>query len=134
MEEQSEQFIDQLLSQIDEKNMFVASSTSSHNPLEPHPPHIGAIYKRFCKPKSDKDVKQVQKNAEPGTTARSTKRALKLWSDWAENRKVKHGDSLHMPPHLLSFEKINKWMYKFILEVRRQDSLEYPPNTLYCIA
>ena len=39
-----------------------------------------------------------------------------------------------MPPHLLLFEKINKWMCKFILEVRRQDSLEYPPNTLYCVA
>ena len=134
MEEQSEQFIDQLLSQIDENDMFVESSTSSPNPLEPHPPHIGAVTERFCKPKSDEDVKQAQKNAEPGTTAKSTKWALKLWSDWAENRKVKHGDSPCMPPHLLSFEKINKWMCKFILEVRRQDGLEYPPNTLYCIA
>ena len=114
--------------------MFVESSTSSPNPLEPHPPHIGAVTERFCKPKSDEDVKKAQKNAEPGTTAKSTKWALKLWSDWAENRKVKHGDSPCMPPHLLSFEKINKWMCKFILEVRRQDGLEYPPNTLYCIA
>ena len=81
MEEQSEQFIDQLLSQIDENDMFVASSTSSHNPLEPHSPHIGAVNKRFCKPKSDEDVKQAQKKAELRTTARSTKWALKIWSD-----------------------------------------------------
>ena len=127
MEEQSEQFLDQLFSQIDENDMLVVYSTSSPKRLEPHPPIIEAVNERFCKPKSDEDVKRAQKNAERETTAQSTKWALKLWSDWAENRKVKHGDSPCMPPHLLSLEKINEWMCKFILEVRRQDCLEYPP-------
>ena len=40
-----------------------------------------------------KTLNKRKKNAEPGTTARSTEWELKLWSDWAENRKVKHGDS-----------------------------------------
>ena len=88
--------------------MLGANSTSYPNPLKPHPPTIEVVNERFCKPKSDEDFKQAQKNAEPGTTAQSTKWALKLWSDWAENRKVKHGDSPCMPPHLLSFEKINE--------------------------
>ena len=65
-------------------------------------------------PRSDENVKQMQKNGEPGTKAQSTKWALKLRSDWAKNRKVKHGDSPYMPPHLLSFEKINKWMCVYI--------------------
>ena len=29
---------------------------------------------------------------------------------------------------------INEWMCKLMLEVSRQDGLEYPPNTLYSIA
>ena len=70
MEEQSEQFQDQLLSQIDENDMLVANSTSFPNPQSPtHRLLKLAVNERFCKPKSDEDVKQVQKNAEPGTTA-----------------------------------------------------------------
>ena len=52
----------------------------------------------------------------------------------SESRQKNYADSPNVPPHLLSIEKINYWMSKFILEIRRNDGNEYPPNTLYCIS
>ena len=133
MEIQSEEFIDKLLSQIDEKCML-SQSNSTLSSAKEHPQTLFYyVSERFAKPKTDVDVKLAQESAEPHTTAQSTKWALNLWSEWSNNRITKHGDGPSMPPHLLSFEKMNYWMSKFILEVRRKDGLEYPPNTLYCI-
>ena len=50
MEEQSEQFLDQHLFQIDKNDMLVANFTSFPNPLEPHPPTIEAVNERSCSP------------------------------------------------------------------------------------
>ena len=34
---------------------------------------------------------------------------------------------------MLTLDKIDYWMQKFVLEIRRKDGKEYPPNTVYQI-
>ena len=54
-----------------------------------------------------------------------------MWKDWSANRRqVSPSD---WPPHLFicSELELNRWLCKFILEVRHQDGKNYPPNTLY---
>ncbi len=49
-------------------------------------------------------------------------------------RESSNVESPGRPPNLLSFEQLNYWMSKFILEIRRKDGKEYPPNTLYSVS
>ena len=74
---------------------------------------------------------QAQDSAEPIPTARNTKWAVNLWKEWSECRKNSKVESPDRPPHLLTFEQLNYWMCKFVLEIRRKNDKEYPPNTLY---
>ena len=99
-------------------------------PLRPQAqPHC-----RSLAPISDNEVSIAAKNSVPKTTEKSTIWSLNLWEEWKESRKGMGAEYPPTPPHFLSASKLNDWMCKFILEVRRKDGAEYPPNSLYQIA
>ena len=37
------------------------------------------------------------------------------------------------PPHICTVKQLNEWLCNFVLEIRRKDGNEYPPNTLYSV-
>ena len=90
---------------------------------------------RFAAPKDDEAVLAAQKSAIPETTKKSTADwACRIWEQWSLSRK-QSDCSYPPPPHLCSDKStLDSWLSKFLLEIRRQDGKEYPPNTLYCIA
>ena len=79
----------------------------------------------------DDEVKAVQESAIPANTQKSTTWAVKVWKDWSTNRRLVSPSD--WPPHLFicSEWELNRWLCRFVLEVRRQDGKNYPPNTLY---
>ena len=92
-----------------------------------------AASSRFANPVSDEEVKALQASAVPVNTQKSTTWAVKVWKDWSANRRLVSPSD--WPPHLFicSECELNRWLCKFIVEVRRQDGKNYPPNTLYQI-
>lgn len=69
----------------------------------------------------------------PANTQRSTQFALNLWKDWSEYRKQQGEKHALVALHLMIEERLNYWMCKFVMVVRRKDGNEYPPNSLYQI-
>ena len=89
---------------------------------------------RFAKPKTEKELQYAKENAEPTTTKNSKKWALSIWNEWSKNRIANYGEGPGVLPNLLpNKEALDQWMSKFILEIRRLDGAEYPPNTIYQI-
>ena len=89
---------------------------------------------RFAKPKTENELQYAKENAEPITTKNSNKWALSIWNEWSKNRIANYGEGPGVLPHLLpNKEALDQWMSKFILEIRRLDGEEYPPNTIYQI-
>ena len=87
---------------------------------------------RFSVPKTD--VQAVQASAVPKNTSKSTSWAVNIWKEWTTHRRtVCH--PLDCPPHILLCqpEELNQWLSKFVLEIRRKDGQQYPPQTLYAI-
>ena len=89
---------------------------------------------RFLAPITDSAVHDAARSSVPKVTEKATNWTLSLWKEWQQNRKD-NGTDYHLTvPHLLTEILLNEWMCKFILEVRRKDGAEYPPNSLYQIA
>ena len=85
---------------------------------------------RFADPVGESDVKAAQDAAIPINTKKNTTWAVNVWKQWSEHRRsVSPTD---WPPHLFicSAWDLNHWLCRFVLEVRRQDGKNYPPNTL----
>ena len=88
---------------------------------------------RFLAPITDIAVQDAARCCVPKATEKATNWTLNLWKEWQNNRKDNGADYPLTPPHLLTEKLLNEWMCKFILEVRRKDGAEYPPNSLYQI-
>ena len=89
---------------------------------------------RFATPTDDEAVFAAQSKAVPSTTERSTEWACCIWNQWSKIRKESNCE-YSPPPQLCTDEScLDRWLSKFILEIRRQDGKEYPPNTPYSIA
>ena len=56
---------------------------------------------------------------------------MNVWKEWATYRKQLN--SADCPPYILTMSpaELDKWLSRFVLEVRRRDGNVYPPNTLY---
>ena len=74
-----------------------------------------------------------------GSPRLKTNWALRVWRNWALNRRrnlVKEEEMLH--PLQDNFVEIDKadvafWLFKFVTEARRRDKEPYPPDTLYSL-
>ena len=90
---------------------------------------------RFANPVSDQQVQEAQLKAIPANTKKCTNWAVNVWKAWSTHRRSTN--SLRCPSHLLIMAnnkwELNYWMTRFVMEVRRKDGQEYPPNTLHQI-
>ena len=115
-----EQLFSQLSSQISDDELRHLSSTSSSSSPTNKPP-INEPQTRFRPPVTDEQVIEVQKSCVPSTTERSTQYAINIWKEWSSNRKEKGIEYPLCLPHLLTLDKIDYWMQKFVLKIRCKD-------------
>ena len=125
--------LDELLSQVPDPDEIQVEPDSCTNEHESNggEGETSAASGRFASPVGDKEIKLAQETSVPTNTKKSTTWAVKVWKDWSSNRRVVSPSD--WPPHLFlcSTWELNRWLSRFILEVRRQDGKNYPPNTLY---
>ena len=88
---------------------------------------------RFAKPVSDEEIRDLKKQAIPANTQKSTSFAVNVWKEWSSHRRAVNPSD--WPAHLLIMNEceLNRWLSRFVLEIRRRDGKEYLPNTLYQI-
>ena len=90
------------------------------------PPH-------FAPPMSDNAVQEAKKAAVPKTTQRDTTWCISLWNEWRDDRNSRSEEQVPSDICALSPEELQRWLSRFMLEVRKMDGKEYCPDTLYHI-
>ena len=89
---------------------------------------------RFAAPKSEEEILQMRQNAVPLKTRQDTAYCLRVWDAWAASRNENTELIDKIPPLLqITTEKLQFWITRFVLETRKKDGTEYPPNSLYHI-
>ena len=148
--------LDAILSQIDPKQLLSlesatfdlltddsASSTSRSFPLQvqgpphsnqPHPTSAASSC-RFQTLTTDDDVEEAKKRATPQNTDKNTSWAVNVWKQWSAHRRQVCASYSDWPTHLMIAvpSELNYWLSKFVLETRKADGDNYPPDTLYVI-
>ena len=101
-----------------------ASSSPTHTPT--------VRSSRFAAPKSAAEIEQARQNRIPDKTKQDTKYCIKLWSEWRRHRETETGDKIPEIQTMMP-NQLTHWLSRFVVEVRKLDGTEYPPNTLYHI-
>ena len=78
------------------------------------------------------EVQQARLQAIPTSTKKDTAWCFNIWRDWSVANST-DADNIPQDITRLCPEKLTRYISRFILEVRKKDGTEYPPNTLYHI-
>ena len=112
--------------QFDSERSRIPTS-STHSTRRPTPPPS-----RFASPSSDKVIQWPHEQQVSKNTQRDMKFCMNLWNEWTKHRLLT--TSTHIRPLVeMTTEEMQYWMTRFILEARKKDGEEYPPNTLHHI-
>ena len=87
---------------------------------------------RFAAPISDEDEAILRSGAVPQKTQSTTDRGIRVWKEWAAERNPQSADG-RCPLSsslLMSVDDFSYWLAKFVVEVRKKDSTQYPPKSL----
>ena len=78
------------------------------------------------------EVQQARLQAIPTSTKKDTAWCFNIWRDWSVANST---DAYNISQDITTLcpEKLMRYISRFILEVRKKDGTEYPPNTLYHI-
>lgn len=92
---------------------------------------------RFATPVTGNEIKVQQEQAIPKKTREANHWSYGVWTAWVRYRNTRPETTLesggsNIPEDIcqLSNESLNFWLQRFVVEIRRQDGTNYPPNTL----
>ena len=88
---------------------------------------------RFSTPKSSEDVAMAIASSVPKKTQADTKYCVELWKKWSNFRNSITEEQVPERIKAMDNEQLRYWLSRFVLEVRKRDGSEYPPNTLHHI-
>ena len=88
---------------------------------------------RFAVPMSDKAVEEAKQAAIPKKTKKDTEWCAKIWRDWSGQRNT--SASVEQVPDIVNMGivQLQRWMSRFVLEIRKKDGTPYPPESVYHI-
>lgn len=96
-------------------------------PLPPPP-------SRFAVPMSDKAVEEAKQAAIPKKTKKDTEWCARIWWDWSSQRNTSLSSGKQVPDIItLGTAELQRWMSRFVLEIRKKDGTPYPPESVYHI-
>ena len=91
----------------------------------------------FANPKSTEEVNNMRTTAVPKKTKANTEYCMRIWGAWWKERIARDESEADLEgdiPLTQMDKKVMKcWLTLFVLEVRKQNGTEYPPNTLHHI-
>ncbi|XP_053399248.1 uncharacterized protein LOC123560554 [Mercenaria mercenaria] len=92
---------------------------------------------RFGDPMSEQQIREKNVGAVPKKTRALNEWSVKVWVDWARHRNAQPvtvyepGYPIPEDIGLLDDAMLNYWGQRFIMEIKRQDGADHPPNTLH---
>ena len=88
--------------------------------------------RHFATPVSDHEVEEKRKHHIPPKTQEDTNYCLRIWEQWCKYRESKTSSTI---PKLerITKEELDYWLSRFVLEIRKKDGSEFPPNSIYHI-
>ncbi len=95
-----------------------------------HPEPAFKRLQRFAPALTDSDVVKAREQAIPKRTREDTAYCMRVWDEWAKSRRER-GNAEIQPLATMDASTLQHWLTYFILEVRKQNGSEYPPNTLH---
>ena len=98
----------------------------------PAPTTTAAVPSRFAPPKTSEEIQKGRQNSIPTKTKEDTKYCYKLWESWREYRQSCSAQTIPCLQDMAPTE-LNHWLSRFVVEARKTDGTEYPPNTLHHI-
>ena len=110
----------------------VASAGTSATELAPTTEACGGDTppkSRFSAPVTEAEVQTRREQAIPQKTQSDTQYCTNVWKEWSKHRN--NTCTTTIPSlNVITPAELQKWMTFFVLEVRKQNSMEYPPATL----
>ena len=91
---------------------------------QPHP------HKRFAPPVTNEEIQRRRSDSIPLSTAADTKYCTRVWLEWSDYHAKTHNSEVP-PLTSISPSQFCYWLIRFVLEVRKKDGAEYPPQTLH---
>ena len=85
--------------------------------------------RRFATPKCDEDVAKAKIASVPKKTQTDTRYCHQIWEEWRDSRNSSAASREVVPDDITQMDNtsVQHWMSRFVLEVRKRDSTEYPP-------
>ena len=121
---------DELLDRLFHDAMATEAATDPAPSVSPPPPQSSVEPpQRFRSPVDDETIKAQQLSAIPGSTLRDTKYCLQVWKEWRKHHQESTNSNIPEVCELTPGD-MNHWFQYFVLEIRKKDSTEYPPNSL----
>ena len=121
-------------SQVQETESHVDTVTPTSTPAASSSSLRGSACPKRCfaEPKSEEEIAEARAKRIPLKTQQDTKYCMRLWEDWVDHRSSTTGKNI-APLVQLSTPELQHWLTRFILEVRKKNGDEFPPNTLHHI-
>ena len=115
-------------------HLLLTTTKNSMVPLLPHHPcHLLQDPAGLHPKKQNDEIQQARLASVPKSTQADTKFCVKLWEDWKSHTEQATNVTIGQITQL-STADLQHWMSKFVLEIRKRDGSEYPPNSLYHIS
>ena len=82
---------------------------------------------RFAPPKTDKEIEEVGKASMAKKTREDLNYCVRVWEEWKKCRNISKETKA------MTEIELNDNLSRFVLELRKKDGNEYPPDTVYHI-
>ena len=82
---------------------------------------------------NDDDFQALKQGFVPTNTVTDTKKCLKLFKEWADERNKRFSSDQQVPEDILLTDNstlLCHWLCKFSMEMRKKDGSPYPPRTI----
>ena len=84
----------------------------------------------FAAPKTAEEIELARSKGVPCKTQQDTNYCIHLWNAWSVHHQATAG--VRIPPLAdLKIDELQHWFTRYILEVRKKDGGQFPPNTLH---
>ena len=113
------------------KPMFALPTESVPSPAPTPSPTPGPGCSRpFAAPKTAEEIELARSKGVPCKTRQDTNYCVRLWNAWSVHHQATAG--VLIPPLAdLKIDELQHWLTRYVLEVRKKDGSEFPPNTLH---
>ena len=124
-----EELLDSIFAALPSIDAMDESTLELQHPVISTEP-VSKPLQRFAPAMSDSDVIKAREQAIPKRTREDTAYCIRVWDEWAKNRR-ELGNAEIQSLATMDASTLQHWLTYFILEVRKQNGSEYPPNTLH---